>query len=62
MNWKAWGVGALNAVISGLTSGGVGIAIGVGWRKALWLVGASAVVSFGKWIAQHPLPGTPSTP
>lgn len=62
MNWKQWFIGAGNAIISGLTSGGISFGVGVTWKKALLIAGGSAVVSFGKWIAQHPLPGTPTTP
>ena len=61
MDWKTWMKGLLNAMISALTAGGTGVFVGVGWRKALSIAGASAFVSLGKWIAQHPLPGTPDT-
>ena len=57
--WKAWLTGAGNAVLSALTSGGLSVYVGVGWKKALLIAGGSALMSFGKWIAQHPLPGTP---
>lgn len=57
--WKQWLTGAANAVLSALTSGGVAGYVGVGWKKALLIAGGSAVVSFGKWLVQHPLPGTP---
>lgn len=57
--WKAWLTGAANAVISGLTGGGVAVGVGVGWQKSLIIAGGCAFGSFGKWFAQHPLPGAP---
>lgn len=59
MNWKQWFIGLLNAVLSALTSGGISFGVGVSPKKALMIAGGSALVSFGKWIAQHPLPGAP---
>lgn len=58
--WKQWLTGAANAAISGLTSGGVSFGVGVDWKKALIIAGGSVIVSLGKWIAQHPLPGSQS--
>ena len=57
--WKQWLIGAANAILSALTSGGISFGVGVTWKKALLIAGGSAIVSLGKWIAQHPLPGTP---
>lgn len=55
--WKHWLSGAGNAILSGVTSGGMAQFVGVGWRKSLMIAGASAFVSFSKWFAQNPLPG-----
>lgn len=55
--WKQWLIGAANAVISGLTSGGISFGLGVPWQKTMIIVAGSALVSIGKWIAQHPIPG-----
>lgn len=57
MNWKQWWIGAANGAISALTSGGIAQFAGVGVKKALLIAAGSLVVSFGKWVAQHPLPG-----
>jgi hypothetical protein len=54
---KSWLIGALNAIVSGVTSGGIAGGIGVGWKHSVLIAGGSALVSFGKWVAQHPLPG-----
>lgn len=61
MNWKQWFIGAGNAILSALTSGGISFGVGVSWKKVLLIAGGSALMSFGKWIAQHPLPGSPTT-
>ena len=58
--WKQWFTGAANAILSALTSGGISFGVGVSWKKTLLIAAGSAVMSFGKWIAQHPLPGTPA--
>lgn len=55
--WKIWGTGALNAAISGATSGGAAQFVGIPMKQSLYVAGASAVVSLMKWLAQHPLPG-----
>lgn len=57
--WKSWLAGAVNALISGAAGAVGGFAVGEGWRKALTIAAISAFVSFSKWMAQHPLPGTP---
>lgn len=53
---KGWFIGLLNATISGATSGGTAMLVGIGWKKALIVLGASAGVSLFKWLAQHPIP------
>jgi hypothetical protein len=55
--WKRWFIGAANALISGVTSGGMAQFVGVGAKKSLIIAGGSAFVSFCKYFAQHPLPG-----
>lgn len=62
MNWKQWLIGLANGAISALTSGGMAQFAGVGLRKSLIIAGGSLIVSVGKWIAQHPLPGSPPAP
>lgn len=57
---KAWLIGALNALISGAASAVGGMALGIGWRKALEIALISGIVSLSKWMAQHQLPGTPA--
>jgi hypothetical protein len=58
---KAWFVGLLNALISGLASGLTGLAVGVPFKQILEIAAVSAIVSLGKWLAQHPLPGSNGT-
>ena len=60
MNWKQWGIGALNALISGAAVAVGGGIAGTTFKQTAIMVGVAAVVSFFKWVAQHPLPGTPS--
>lgn len=57
MTMKQWTIGLLNAALSGIVSGGVGLGLGIGWRKAMIILGASALASIAKWIPQHPIPG-----
>ncbi len=59
--WNNWFTGLVNAAISGVASGGTAGLIGIGWKQALTIAGASALVSVSKWILQHPLPGTPTS-
>jgi hypothetical protein len=59
MNLKQWGIGAINAVISGAASGIATGAVGGTWKQAAIVAGTSAVVSLAKWVLQHPLPGSP---
>jgi hypothetical protein len=54
---KSWLIGAANAALSGVTTGASGLVLGIGWKKAAIMLGVSAVVSLGKWYAQHPIPG-----
>jgi hypothetical protein len=60
ISWKAWLVGAANALVSGLASGVAGGLLGVGFKHAIEIAGVSAIVSLAKWVLQHPLPGTPA--
>jgi hypothetical protein len=53
----AWLIGLFNAAISGLASGLTSLAVGVSFKHVMQISGVSAVVSLGKWLAQHPLPG-----
>lgn len=54
---KRWGIGLLNAAISGLTSAGIATGVGVGWKQMLVIAGGTALMSISKWLAQHPIPG-----
>lgn len=54
---KRWGIGLLNAAISGLTSGGLATGVGVNWKQTLVIGGGAALMSISKWLAQHPIPG-----
>lgn len=56
---KSWLIGAMNALISGAASAVGGMAIGIGWKKALEIAAISGIVSLSKWMAQHKLPGAP---
>jgi hypothetical protein len=58
--WDQWLTGLVNAAISGVASGGTASLIGVGWKQALSIAGASALVSVLKWVMQHPLPEAPA--
>jgi len=57
MNWKRYGVSALNALLSGGFASLGSIAAGITFKQGLIIVGVAAVGSFGKWFMQHPLPG-----
>ncbi len=61
MNWKQWGVGALNAGVSGSASAFLGAAAGLTVKQIAIVAGGGALVSFFKWVIQHPLPGTPTS-
>jgi hypothetical protein len=41
MNWKQWKIGLLVAASTGLLSGFIGLAVGVTWRQAGYIVGMS---------------------
>ncbi len=58
--WKAWLTGAANAGISGLAAALGSIAAGVTLKQGAIIIATSAVISMVKWMAQHPLPGTPT--
>ena len=57
VTWKRWLAGCGNALLSGVTSGGMSQFVGVDFKHSAMIAGASAFVSFCKWFAQHPLPG-----
>lgn len=57
MDWKRYGVSALNALLSGAFATVGSLAAGITFKQGLIVVGVSAVGSFAKWFAQHPLPG-----
>ena len=59
MSWKAWFIGLANGALSAAASGLAAGAVGGTWKQIAIIAGTSAVVSVAKWIAQHPLPGTP---
>ncbi len=61
MNWKQWLIGATNAAISGTATAILGGVAGLTWKQMLLVSGGGAVVSFFKWVLQHPLPGAPTT-
>jgi hypothetical protein len=56
-NWKNWLIGAANAVVSAVASGVPATLAGVTFKQLAIIAGSSALISFSKWIAQHPLPG-----
>ena len=60
LSWRGWLIGYLNAALSGITAGGASMFFGLTWQKALGVAGAAAWMSLGKWMAQHPLPGSPA--
>jgi hypothetical protein len=51
----SWLIGALNALIEGAASSLTAFALGVKLKHAAAIAGVSAIVGFGKWVAQHPL-------
>jgi hypothetical protein len=53
----SWLIGALNALIEGAASSLTAFALGVKLRHAAAIAGVSAIVGFGKWVAQHPIGG-----
>lgn len=57
MPWKTYGISALNALLSGGFAALGSLAAGIHFKQALIIVAVSAVGSFAKWYAQHPLPG-----
>lgn len=57
MNWKLYGISALNALLSGAFASVGSIAAGVTFKQGAIIVAVAAVGSFAKWYAQHPLPG-----
>lgn len=58
MKWKNWGIGAINAIVSGAAGAVGGLAVGVSWKQALEIAAISGFVSLSKWMIQHPLPGS----
>ena len=57
MNWKLYGISALNALLSGAFATVGSLAAGITFKQGMIVVGVAAVGSFAKWYAQHPLPG-----
>ena len=58
MDWKRYGVSALNALLSGAFAAVGSFAAGVTIKQGAIVVGVAAIGSFSKWYAQHPLPGS----
>ena len=54
---KAWGIGAINAGISGTAAAVGSLVAGVTLKQGAIIVAAAAAVSIVKWMAQHPIPG-----
>ena len=54
---KAWLIGALNAGLSGAAATAGSFVAGVTFTQGAIIVGTAAVVSFSKWMIQHPVPG-----
>ena len=57
MNWKRYGISALNALLSGAFATVGSLAASLTFRQGAIVVGVAALGSFAKWYAQHPLPG-----
>lgn len=57
LDWKGWLEGAVGATVSGSAVVLSGYAIGVSWKKVGAMALVSAVVSLGKYLQQHPIPG-----
>jgi hypothetical protein len=57
---KTWLIGVANAGISGVAVAVGSWAAGITFKQGAIMVGISAAVSMVKWMAQHPLPGTPN--
>lgn len=57
MDWKRYGVSALNALLSGAFAAAGSIAAGITLKQSAIVIGVAAFGSFAKWYAQHPLPG-----
>jgi hypothetical protein len=55
--FKAWAIAAMNALLSGAFAAMGSLAAGLTVKQAVIVVGFAAVGSFGKWYAQHPIPG-----
>ena len=60
MNWKLYGISALNALLSGAFATTGAVLAGVTLRQGAIIVATAAIGSFAKWYAQHPLPGAQS--
>lgn len=52
---KRWLIGGANAAISGAASSLGALAAGVTFKQGAIIVAAAALVSFKKWLVQHPL-------
>lgn len=57
---KRWTTGVIGAIISGGASGLTGFAVGVTTRQLVALTLIPALVSLGKYLKMHPLPGVDS--
>lgn len=54
MNWKRWKIGLLVAALTGLLTGMLGLAVGVTWRQALFLLGTSIAKDMLLFLKDHP--------
>lgn len=54
MNWKRWKIGLLVAAITGGLTGFIGLAVGVTWRQALFLVGSCVAKDMLLFLKDHP--------
>lgn len=55
---KKWLLSGLNALLSGAFAAGGSALAGVTLKQGAIIVVVAAVGSFGKWFAQHPIPGS----
>jgi len=55
MSWKKWKRGLLIAILTGIGTGLVGLAVGINWEQALILVGVSVGKDLLLYLKQHPI-------
>ncbi len=55
--FKAWLIAAANVVLSGAATAAGSFVAGTTFKQGLVIVSAAVVMSFGKWLLQHPIPG-----